>query len=211
MVELLTSVLRFAGYQVRIASSGANARTATEEWAPALMVQDGFTVARYLHGRRCTVPAIFLTPGDQLHGKLPGLTVGGGSYIAKPFSPDELVAGVRAVLRRSGADTAGPDSDGVLRFADLELREDTYEVSRAGEAIQLTLTEFRLLRYLMNNTERVLTRAQILDHVWPYDHTGDERIVASYVFRLRQKVDRVGLPLIHTLRRVGYILRLPRE
>ncbi|MBB6377739.1 two-component system OmpR family response regulator [Pseudonocardia eucalypti] len=184
--EAMRAVLRLAGYEVRIADAGDDAAASAAAWAPTFMVQDGFTVARYVRGRRHVVPAVFLSPGDRLSRELPGLTVGGGSYLAKPFSPDELIASARAVLRRARPESADQRDDGVLRFADLELHEDSYDVLRAGKPIVLSLTEFRLLRYLMHNADKVLTRAQILDHVWPYDFTGNEQLVDAYVLKLRR-------------------------
>lgn len=206
MVDLLCATLRFAGYRVRTASPGGEAVAVAESWSPGLMLQDGFKVTRFQAGRRRAAPAIFLTPGDQLLGRLPGLTVGGGDYVTKPFSPEELLARVRSVLRR----TRCAPGDGVLRIADLELAEDTYEVRRAGQLIRLTPTEFQLLRYFMHNAGEVLTRTQILDHVWPYGYTGDQKVVETYVFRLRQRVETREPKLIHTLRGVGYTLRPPR-
>lgn len=207
--KLMCATLRFAGYDVHTAVPGANAHAAAEEWRPALMAQDGFHIQQSQHGRGEGVPAVFLTPGDQLIGRLPGLTVGGGDYLPKPFSPEELLARVRAVLRRAHVASGEPRGDGVLRFADLELVEDTCDVRRAGRMIQLTPTEFQLLRYLMRNTEKLLTRIQILEHVWPYDYVGDPKVVEAYMSKLRRKIDQAGPRLIHTLRARGYILRSP--
>ena len=137
-----------------------------------------------------------------------GLTMGGDDYVTKPFSLEELVARIRAILRRSGLD--GGESSR-LSFDDLELDDDTRDVSRGGRHIELTDTEYRLLRYLMRNPRRVLTRAQLLDHVWSYDFGGDARVLETYISYLRKKVDAVGPPLIHTVRGVGYSLRLPRN
>ncbi|MBB6378594.1 two-component system OmpR family response regulator [Pseudonocardia eucalypti] len=217
IVELLSAALRFVGYQVRTASSGSEALRAARQWAPHLVVLDvmlpdldGFEVTKQLRGGGAAVPVIFLTARDQMPDKLTGLTIGGDDYITKPFSLEELIARIRTVLRRTRSDPGGQPADGVLRFADLELAEDTHDVRRAGALIQLSPTEFKLLRYLMHNADKVLSKAQILDHVWRYDFAGDGRIVESYISMLRRKVDRVDPPLIHTLRGVGYSLRLPR-
>jgi Response regulators consisting of a CheY-like receiver domain and a winged-helix DNA-binding domain len=149
------------------------------------------------------VPVVFLTARDDTEDKVKGLTAGGDDYITKPFSLEEVVARIRAVLRR----TKGSD-DAVLRYADLELDEDAYEVRRAGRPIDLSPTEFKLLRYLMLNAERVVSKTQILDHVWEYDFMGEVNIVESYISYLRRKVDLEGLPpLIHTRRGIGYMLR----
>jgi two-component system OmpR family response regulator len=151
---------------------------------------------------------VFLTARDDTRDKVTGLTMGGDDYVTKPFSLEELVARVRAVLRRTG----GPHEDGastVLRFADLELDEATYEVTRAGVPVVLTATEFNLLRYLMMNPRRVLSKAQILDHVWAYDFGGEGNVVETYISYLRKKIDKVEPRLIHTVRGVGYVLRLP--
>jgi two-component system OmpR family response regulator len=169
---------------------------------------DGFEVARRLAGARAEVPIIFLTARDSTEDVVHGLTLGGDDYVTKPFSLEELVARIRTILRRSGLS----DQNGsTLTFADLELDEDTHEVSRAGRPIELTATEFRLLRYLMLNPRRVLTRPQLLDHVWNYDFGGDARVLETYISYLRKKIDAGGPPLIHTVRGVGYALRLPRS
>jgi two-component system, OmpR family, response regulator len=218
IVELLSAALRFVGYQVRTARSGSEALTVAAQWSPDLLVLDvmlpdldGFEVTKRLRGAGRGVPVLFLTARDQMRDKLTGLTIGGDDYITKPFSLEELIARIRIVLRRTRAGTTGEPTDGVLRFADLELEEDTHDVRRAGQLIRLSPTEFKLLRYLMHNADKVLSKAQILDHVWRYDFAGDGRIVESYICMLRRKVDRVDPPLIHTLRGVGYSLRLPRS
>jgi two-component system, OmpR family, response regulator len=169
---------------------------------------DGFEVARRLEGERSGVPILFLTARDAMADKLRGLTNGGGDYVTKPFSLEELIARLRNILRHTGAN---PQAKARLAFADLELDEDTREVSRAGRPIELTATEYRLLRFLMLNPRRALTRAQILDHVWSYDFAGDARVLETYMSYLRKKIDTDGAPLLHTVRGVGYTLRLPRE
>ena len=168
---------------------------------------EGFDVAERLGAQRADVPIIFLTARDTTEDKVRGLSGGGDDYMTKPFSLEELVARVRAILRRTGR--AAPESSR-LTFADLELDEDTREVIRAGELIELTATEYRLLRYLMLNPRRVLTRAQLLDHVWDYDFGGDARVLETYVSYLRKKLDIHGPSLIQTVRGVGYSLRPPR-
>jgi two-component system OmpR family response regulator len=167
---------------------------------------DGFEVARRLSAGRGGVPILFLTARDTTQDKVRGLTLGGDDYVTKPFSVEELIARVRAILRRTGVDGGGSH----LTFEDLELDDETREVHRAGTAVELTDTEFRLLRYLMLNPRRVLSRAQILDHVWQYDFGGDARVLETYISYLRKKVDAGEVPLIHTVRGVGYVLRRPR-
>ncbi len=215
IVDVVSMALRYQGFDVESAETGREALAAVSSFRPHLMLLDvmlpdmeGFDVARRLGAQRADVPIIFLTARDATDDKVRGLTMGGDDYVTKPFSLEELVARVRTILRRSGA--ARPDS-GTLVFEDLELDEDTREVTRAGEPIELTATEFRLLRYLMLNPRRVLTRAQLLDHVWNYDFDGDARVLETYISYLRKKVDVHGPPLIHTVRGVGYALRAPRS
>jgi two-component system, OmpR family, response regulator len=214
IVDVVSMALRFHGYGVETAGTGADALAAVTAFRPDLIVLDvmlpdmeGFEVARRLGAERAGTPIIFLTARDAPEDKLRGLTTGGDDYVTKPFSLEELLARVRNVLRRSGR--AEPDSSR-LTFEDLELDEDTREVARAGELVELTATEYRLLRYLMLNPRRVLTRAQILDHVWEYDFGGDARVLETYVSYLRKKLDVHGPPLIQTVRGVGYSLRPPR-
>jgi two-component system OmpR family response regulator len=168
---------------------------------------EGFEVAKRLGGDRAKMPIIFLTARDSTDDKVRGLTSGGDDYVTKPFSLEELVARIRTILRRSGM---AEEESSRLTFADLELDEDTHEVMRDGEPIELTATEYRLLRYLMLNPRRVLTRQQLLDHVWQYDFGGDARVLETYISYLRKKLDSGGPALIHTVRGVGYSLRLPR-
>jgi two-component system OmpR family response regulator len=214
IVDVVSMALRFHGYGVETAGTGADALAAVTAFRPDLIVLDvmlpdmeGFEVARRLGAERAGTPIIFLTARDAAEDKLRGLTTGGDDYVTKPFSLEELLARVRNVLRRSGR--AEPDSSR-MTFEDLELDEDTREVSRAGELVELTATEYRLLRYLMLNPRRVLTRAQILDHVWEYDFGGDARVLETYVSYLRKKLDVHGPSLIQTVRGVGYSLRPPR-
>jgi two-component system OmpR family response regulator len=214
IVDVISMALRFQGFAVESAGTGADALAAVTGFRPHLMVLDvmlpdmeGFDVAERLGAQRRDVPIIFLTARDATEDKVRGLTTGGDDYVTKPFSLEELVARIRTILRRTGAAEAESSR---LTFADLELDEDTREVSRAGAAVELTATEYRLLRYLMLNPRRVLTRAQLLDHVWDYDFGGDARVLETYISYLRRKLDANGPSLIHTVRGVGYALRAPR-
>ncbi|MGH3123013.1 MAG: response regulator transcription factor [Streptosporangiaceae bacterium] len=169
---------------------------------------DGFEVVRRLRRDGSWLPVIFLTAMDTQDDKVAGLTLGGDDYMTKPFGLEELAARIRTVLRRTRRDHAGGP---VLTFADIELDQDSYEVRRSGHPIELSPTEFRLLRYLLLNPGRVLTRARLLDHVWDYDFGGASTVVATYVAYLRRKLAAYGPGVIHTQRGVGYSLRLPRE
>ncbi len=212
--ELLSTSLRFAGFEVVSAGTGRDALAAAELHAPDLAVldvmlpdMDGFTVTRRLRAAGKHFPVLFLTAKDDTEDKVTGLTVGGDDYVTKPFSLDEVVARIRAVLRRTQPQLE--DDDAVIRVDDLELDDDAHEVRRGGKVIELSPTEFKLLRYLMLNPNRVLSKAQILDHVWEYDFNGDASIVESYISYLRRKVDidADGPALIQTKRGVGYVLR----
>ena len=215
---LLSATLRLIEFDVRVAENGQSALVAAVEFEPHLVVLDvmlpdldGFQVAQRLRAREGRpVPVLFLTARDAVEDRISGLTVGADDYVTKPFSLEEVVLRIRAILRRSRIEPEGPNGDGVLRFADLELNEDAHEVRRAGKLVDLSPTEFNLLRYLLVNAGRVVSKAQILDRVWSYDFGGDGRIVESYVYYLRRKIDRCDPPLIHTVRGVGYALRLPR-
>lgn len=209
--DLLAASLRFAGFAVQTAADGKAALKVISQVNPDLVLLDvmlpdldGFAVARHLRDGGINVPIIFLTARDDTNDKIQGLTVGGDDYVTKPFSLEEVVARIRAILRRTHQVT--PD-DNIIRYADLELDEDTYEVRRGGRDIELSPTEFKLLRYLMLNSGRVLSKAQILDHVWEYNWVGDAAIVESYISYLRRKIDISGEPLIHTKRGIGYMLR----
>ena len=213
ILELLSASLRFAGFNVTTATSGSAAVNTARAERPDLIVLDvmlpdldGFEVIRKLRDGGTRTPVVFLTARDTTDDKIRGLTLGGDDYVTKPFSLEELTARIRAVLRRTGG---GEPSSGRLTFADLELDEEAHEVWRDGGRISLSPTEFKLLRYLMANAGRVLSKGQILDHVWSYDFRGDDSIVESYISYLRRKVDFVEPRLIHTLRGVGYVLRLP--
>jgi two-component system, OmpR family, response regulator len=214
IVELISMALRFQGFAVETAANGREAIAAVSAFKPHLMVLDvmlpdieGFEVANRLGAQRAGVPIIFLTARDSTDDKVRGLTGGGDDYMTKPFSLEELVARIRTILRRTGQ--SEPDSQRLV-FADVELDEESREVSRAGVPIELTATEYRLLRYLMLNPRRVLTRAQLLDHVWSYDFGGDGRVLETYISYLRKKLDAGGPPLIRTVRGVGYGLQAPR-
>jgi two-component system, OmpR family, response regulator len=215
LAEVVTMALRFQGFDVQSAGSGREALAAVRTFKPHLVVLDvmlpdmeGFEVAARLGAQRADVPIIFLTARDTTEDKIRGLSGGGDDYMTKPFSLEELIARVRAILRRTGR--AAPESSR-LTFEDLELDEDTREVMRGGELIELTATEYRLLRYLLLNPRRVLTRAQLLDHVWNYDFGGDGRVLETYISYLRKKLDAHGPPLIRTVRGVGYALQAPRS
>ena len=212
--ELIATSLRFVGFEVRTAASGSQALAVAEEFKPHALIldvmlpdQNGFEVCRQLRADGHSVGVLFLTAKDTTEDKITGLTIGGDDYMTKPFSLDELVARLRALLRRIGAVDAPIDEE-KIRFADLELDEATHEVRRAGNLIDLSPTEFTLLRYLMINADRVVSKSQILDHVWQYDFRGDAGIVETYVSYLRKKIDIYDPPLIHTVRGVGYRMRI---
>jgi two-component system OmpR family response regulator len=213
ILELLAGTLRFAGFDVLTAVSGAEALRAAAAAKPDLILLDvmmpdcdGFDVIRRIRAGGPRVPVIFLTARDSVHERVTGLTLGGDDYVTKPFSLDEVLARIRAVLRRSRGE---PEAGSRLVVADLELEEDSHQVWRAGTEVALSPNEFKLLRYLMVNAGRVLSRAQILDHVWDYSFDGDGNIVESYICYLRRKLDRGEPRLIHTIRSIGYVLRVP--
>jgi two-component system, OmpR family, response regulator len=214
IVDIISMALRFNGFTTSSAGTGAEALTRVGDFKPDLVVLDvmlpdmeGFEIAKRLGAARSRTPIIFLTARDRTDDKIRGLTLGGDDYMTKPFSVEELLARVRTVLRRSGV--AEPQSN-LLRFEGLVLDDDAHEVVRDEQTIDLTATEYRLLRYLMLNPRRVLTRIQLLEHVWDYDFGGDARVLETYVSYLRKKLDAHGPPLIHTVRGVGYALRAPR-
>src|SRR5687767_8958125 len=215
ITDLVATGLRYEGFDVASAGSGRAALGLVESFRPELIVLDimlpdldGFEVQRRLVDRGRRVPVLFLTAKDATEDKVRGLSIGGDDYVTKPFSLEELIARIRAVLRRTHS--AGSDTE-PLRFADIEMDEATHEVWRGDRAIDLTPTEFSLLRFLLANPRRVLSKDQILDHVWNYDFGGESSIVETYVSYLRKKVDVEEPPLIHTVRGVGYVLRLPPE
>jgi len=213
ILELLSGSLRFAGFDVVTAASGTEALRAAARARPDLILLDvmmpdgdGFEVLRQIRSGGPRIPVIFLTARGTVHDRVTGLTLGGDDYVTKPFSLDEVLARIRAVLRRSGGrEETGPR----LVVADLELDGDTHEVWRAGQLIALTPTEFKLLRYLMVNAGCVLSKAQILDYVWDYSFSGDGNVVESCMSYLRRKIDDGQPRLIHTIRGMGYILRIP--
>ena len=212
--DLLTTSLRFAGFDVRAVAAGAAAISAVLEDEPDLILLDvmlpdinGFGVTKRLRASGFTSPILFLTAKDDTDDKITGLTVGGDDYVTKPFSLDEIIARIKAILRRTMAET----DDATIHVGDLAMNQDTHEVSVAGEEIELSPTEFKLLRYLMLNANRVLSKAQILDHVWEYDFNGDVGIVESYISYLRRKIDdRAAEPMIVTKRGFGYMLKSPK-
>ncbi|MDR7300739.1 response regulator transcription factor [Haloactinomyces albus] len=217
ILELLSASLRLSGFEVHAVADGAEALRAAEEFLPEIVVldvmlpdEDGFTVARRLRAEGNRVPVLFLTARDTVEDRIEGLTAGGDDYVSKPFSLDEVVLRLQAILRRVRPQQ-GKQPDARLRYHDLELDEDTYEVRRAGRLVSLSPTEFKLLRYLLINAEKVVSRVQILDRVWNYDFGGDSRVVESYISYLRRKIDFMGPPLIHTIRGIGYMLRLRPE
>jgi two-component system, OmpR family, response regulator len=212
ILELLSESLRFAGFDVVSAASGTEAVRAAARERPDLVLLDvmlpdgdGFEVLRQIRARGPRIPVIFLSARGTVRDRVAGLTLGGDDYISKPFSLDEVLARIHAVLRRAG----GQESGSRLVVADLVLDEDSHEVRRAGQEIALTPTEFKLLRYLMDNAGRVLSKAQILDRVWDYGSRGDGNVVESCVSYLRRKVDDGEPQLIHTIRGMGYVLRVP--
>jgi two-component system OmpR family response regulator len=215
ITDLLSMALRYEKFDVLAAHSGREALDAVPAFAPDLVVLDvmmpgidGFEVARRLRNDATSLPILFLTARDATEDKVRGLTLGGDDYMTKPFSVEELVARIRAILRRV---KPASDATGRLSFSDLEMDEDTHQVWRAGAEIELTATEFKLLRYLLLNARRVLSKDQILDHVWNYDFGGNANIVETYISYLRRKIDADGTPLIHTVRGVGYSVRLPKD
>ena len=211
--DAVAASLRFLGFEVTTAQTGAEALRLARDHPFDLVVldvmlpdTDGFEVLTRLRRDGCQVPVIFLTAKDTQEDKVTGLTLGGDDYLTKPFGLEELAARIRTVLRRTRPAASGP----VLAFADIELDQDSYEVRRSGHLIDLSPTEFRLLRYLMLNPGRVLTRAQLLAYVWDYDFGGSSTVVSTYVAYLRRKLAQYGPDVIHTQRGVGYSLRLPR-
>jgi two-component system OmpR family response regulator len=213
ILELLAGSLRFAGFEVMTAATGAEALRAAAAWRPDLVLLDvmmpdgdGFEVVRRLRSSGPDVPVIFLTARDGVRERVAGLAMGGDDYVTKPFSLDEVLERIRAVLRRTGRAAAAAR----LRVGGLELDDDSHEVRRDGKLIALTPTEFRLLRFLMLNAGRVLSKGQILDHVWDYSPAGDSgNVVEPCVSYLRRKVDQGEPRLIRTIRGVGYVLRIP--
>ena len=215
IVDAVATALRYEGFDVREAVTGRAALASAQEDPPDLVVLDvmlpdldGLEVTRRLRADGIRVPILFLTARDSVEDKVAGLTVGGDDYVTKPFSLAEIVARAHAILRRTHGEN---NDDGQLRFADVTLDQDTHEVWRAGNVVRLTATEFNLLRFFLLNPRRVLSKSQILDHVWHYDFGGDPNVVETYVSYLRKKLDQHGAPLIQTIRLVGYSLREPEK
>jgi two-component system OmpR family response regulator len=215
ITQLVSTVLRYEGFEVECAADGRSAVKQARAFRPDLVVLDvmlpdwdGFEVYRRLSAE-AQVPVLFLTARDAPSDRVHGLTLGADDYVGKPFSLEELVARVRAVLRRTRGEAADGSS---LRYADLVMDDEAHEVRRGDRVIELTPTEYHLLRYLLLNAGRVVSKAQILDHVWRYDFNGDASVVETYISYLRKKLDRAGEPpLIQTVRGFGYAIRLPRE
>ncbi|NGM13396.1 response regulator transcription factor [Verrucosispora sp. WMMA2044] len=213
LTDLLSMALRYEGWQVRTAADGMAALRAARQFRPDAVVLDvmlpdldGLQVLRRLRADNDSVPVLFLTARDAVEERVAGLTVGGDDYVTKPFSLEEVIARLRALLRRSGFAVA-TRAEAVLTVGDLTLDEDSHEVRRDGQLITLTATEFELLRYLMRNPRRVLSKAQILDRVWNYDFGGQANVVELYISYLRKKIDAGRRPMIHTLRGAGYLLK----
>jgi two-component system OmpR family response regulator len=209
--EMLATALRFAGFEVRVAADGNEALALVPVFQPQLIVMDvmmpgvdGLEACRRLRASNDSTPVIFLTARDATDDKLIGFELGGDDYLTKPFNLDELIARIRAVLHRTGEAT---EPDHVYRYADLVLDEETHRVFRADQQIDLSPTEFRLLRYLLMNAGKVVSKSQILDHVWNYDFGGDASIVENYISYLRKKFDAGDVKLLHTVRGVGYTIR----
>ncbi|WMI60436.1 response regulator transcription factor [Streptomyces rochei] len=212
----LKSTLSLTGYHVRSTDTGVAALAEAARLQPDLILLDimlpdldGYEVTRRLRTAGNLVPVLLLTARTGVDDRIKGLSIGADDYVTKPFNIEEVLLRIQAILRR----TLGPGAllpDTVVRYADLELDERAHEVHRAGQYLQLSPTEFKLLSYLLDNAGRVVSKAQILDHVWQYDFAGDTRVVETYIKYLRKKIDRFDPPLIHTVRGVGYSLRLPR-
>jgi two-component system OmpR family response regulator len=212
LAELLMLALRYEGWQIRTAANGTDALRAAQEFRPDAVVldvmlpdMDGLTVLRRMRAEVGDIPTLFLTAKDAVADRIAGLTAGGDDYVTKPFSLEEVVARLRSLVRRTLA--VSPNEDSLLVVGDLVMDEESHEVRRAGESINLTATEFELLRYLMRNPRRVLSKAQILDRVWRYDFGGQANVVEIYICYLRKKIDAGRPPMIHTLRGAGYVLK----
>ncbi len=213
LTDLLQMALRYEGWQIRTAENGHQALAAAREFKPDAVVLDimlpdldGLQVLSRLRADAEDIPVLFLTAKDSLDDRLAGLTAGGDDYVTKPFSLEEVVARLRGLIRRSTL-VVSDSVDPVIRVGDLTLDEDSHEVARAGDPIELTATEFELLRYLMRNPRRVLSKLQILDRVWSYDFGGKSSVVEIYISYLRRKIDAGRNPMIHTVRGSGYMLK----
>ncbi|GAA1962102.1 response regulator transcription factor [Nocardioides panacihumi] len=212
IAELISLALRYEGWQVQMAHTGMKAVAAAKEFEPDAVVLDmmlpdfdGLEVLRRVRVTQPDLPVVFLTAKDAVEDRVAGLTAGGDDYVTKPFSLEEVVARLRGMMRRAGA--RRQDASSVLSVGDLRLDEDSHEVFRGDDEISLTATEFELLRYLMRNQRRVLSKAQILDRVWNYDFGGQANVVELYISYLRKKIDAGRPPMIHTLRGAGYVLK----
>ena len=212
ILDVLQTTLRFVGFDVETASNGFQAMAAVPNFMPDAILLDvmlpdttGFDLLQRLRGTGVDVPVLFITARDATEDKVNGLKQGGDDYITKPFSLEEVVARLNAVLRRARLVNNGK----ALRYADLELNEESHQVTRGETRIDLSPTEFKLLYFLLVNSEKVMSKAQILDYVWQYDFGGDANVVETYISYLRKKIDRFDPPLIHTVRMVGYVLRRP--
>ncbi|OFN44673.1 DNA-binding response regulator [Corynebacterium sp. HMSC072G08] len=217
IVELLTVSLKFQGFNVHTANSGTEALRIAREINPDAYIldvmmpgMDGFELLGKLRQEGLDGPVLYLTAKDSVDQRIHGLTIGADDYVTKPFSLEEVITRLRVILRR-GAVADDMTSDATMTYADLTLNDDTHEVTKSGEIVDLSPTEFNLLRYLMQNKEVVLSKAKILDNVWHYDFGGDGNVVESYISYLRRKIDTGDTPLIHTVRGVGYVLRMPRS
>ena len=213
--DLLSASLRFAGHQVATSPNGTDAISKIVDTQPDIVLLDvmlpdisGFGVTKKIRGMGIDVPILFLTARDDTEDKIAGLTVGGDDYVTKPFSLDEIMARISAIMRRTGKDGSSPSP---IKVGEMEINEDAHEVTVNGAVVELSPTEYQLLRYLASNPNRVLTKAQILDHVWEYDFNGEMGIVESYVSYLRKKLDPISTePLIITKRGVGYMIKSPK-
>ncbi|MFB6979346.1 response regulator transcription factor [Streptomyces scopuliridis] len=212
LTELLSMALRYEGWEVRSAADGAGAMRSARDFRPDVVVldvmlpdMDGLAVLGRLRRELPQVPVLFLTAKDSVEDRIAGLTAGGDDYVTKPFSLEEVVARLRGLIRRSGA--AAVRSESLLVVGDLTLDEDSHDVTRDGQSIHLTATEFELLRFLMRNPRRVLSKAQILDRVWSYDFGGQANVVELYISYLRRKIDAGRPPMIHTRRGAGYLIK----
>ena len=217
IVELLTVSLKFQGFEVETANSGPAAIELAHSWKPDAYIldvmmpeMDGFELLSKLRAEGLDAPVLFLTAKDAVEDRIHGLTIGADDYVTKPFSLEEVITRLRVILRRGNV-SEDANEDSTLRYADLTLNDDTHEVTKAGEIVELSPTEFNLLRYLMLNAEVVVSKAKILDNVWHYDFGGDGNVVESYISYLRRKIDTGDVPLIQTVRGVGYVLRTPRQ
>lgn len=209
--EILTMALKMHGYQIQTAATGYDALRLVQSFAPDIIVLDimlpdidGFEVAKRLGSRDSRVPIMYLTARDETQDKIRDLSLGGDDYMTKPFSLEEMVARLQAILRRSGQQTP---ASAIMTFDDIEMDEDAHEVRRDGQLVPLTQTEYRLLRYFLLNPRIALTKNQLLEHVWQYDFNGDARVLETYVSYLRKKLDKHGPPVIQTVRGIGYALR----